>query len=173
MPAAIRRRQASPAWPRWTSRRIDDFSAAGLNAVEAGGTADGDCRSGVGSDRNDGRGNGGHRRRSRNGAPQPAGAATVQRLASNPRGHAGSRAADRCGPWPGGYRGRRSGSRLAVFAAPLAGAGVVVWILATVRTGAAHGTDGLDPIGAALLLCGPIALLAVFLARNRWPRLGE
>ena len=30
---------------------------------------------------------------------------------------------------------------------------------------------GLDPIGAALLLCGPIALLAVLLARRRWPRL--
>ena len=66
-------------------RRIDDFSAAGLNAVEAGGIADGDCRSGVGSDRNDGRGNGGHRRRSRHGPPsRRAGAATVQRLASNP-----------------------------------------------------------------------------------------
>jgi hypothetical protein len=29
----------------------------------------------------------------------------------------------------------------------------------------------MDPIAAALLLCGPVAALAVFLAYSRWPRL--
>jgi hypothetical protein len=60
-------------------------------------------------------------------------------------------------------------TELALFGAPLVGAGVV-WFLAAV-VGTAPGTAGLDPIGAALLLCGPIAVLAVFLARGRWPRL--
>ncbi len=61
------------------------------------------------------------------------------------------------------------GVELALFGAPLVGAGIV-WVLAAI-VGTAPGTAGLDPIGAALLLCGPIALLAVFLARVRWPRL--
>jgi hypothetical protein len=61
------------------------------------------------------------------------------------------------------------GEELALFGAPLVGAGIV-WLLAAI-VGTAPGTDGLDPVGAALLLCGPIALLAVFLARGRWPRL--
>lgn len=62
------------------------------------------------------------------------------------------------------------GAELALLATPLVGAGVV-WILATIVSGTGPGTDGLDPIGAALLLCGPIAMLAVWLARSRWPRL--
>ncbi len=62
------------------------------------------------------------------------------------------------------------GAELALLATPLVGAGVV-WILATIVNGTGPGTDGLDPIGAALLLCGPIAVLAVWLARSRWPRL--
>jgi hypothetical protein len=61
------------------------------------------------------------------------------------------------------------GAELALFGTPLVGAGIV-WFLAAI-VGTAPGTDGLDPVGAALLLCGPIAVLAVFLARGRWPRL--
>ena len=56
-----------------------------------------------------------------------------------------------------------------LMVAPLATA-AAVWFVAA-ATGAAPGGNGLDPLGAALLLCGPIALLAVFLARSRWPRL--
>jgi hypothetical protein len=56
-----------------------------------------------------------------------------------------------------------------LLVAPLAAAGIV-WLLAAV-SGAAPGGEGLDPLGAALLLCGPIGMLAVFLARSRWPRL--
>jgi hypothetical protein len=58
---------------------------------------------------------------------------------------------------------------LAVLAAPLVGAGAV-WFLAA-ATEAIPTDQGLDPIGAALLLSGPVAMLAVFLARSRWPRL--
>jgi hypothetical protein len=58
---------------------------------------------------------------------------------------------------------------LAVLAAPLVGAGAV-WFLAA-ATEAIPSDQGLDPIGAALLLSGPVAMLAVFLARSRWPRL--
>jgi hypothetical protein len=58
---------------------------------------------------------------------------------------------------------------MGLMIAPLVAAGAV-WFLAAV-TEAAPGGEGLDPLGAALLLCGPIALLAVFLARSRWPRL--
>jgi hypothetical protein len=58
---------------------------------------------------------------------------------------------------------------MGLLIAPLVAAGAV-WFLAAV-TEAAPGGEGLDPLGAALLLCGPIALLAVFLARSRWPRL--
>jgi protein-S-isoprenylcysteine O-methyltransferase Ste14 len=52
---------------------------------------------------------------------------------------------------------------------PLVGA-AVVWALA-VFAGSRPAADGLDPIGFALLLCGPVAVLAAFLARSRWPRL--
>ncbi len=46
----------------------------------------------------------------------------------------------------------------------------IVWALA-VFVGSRPAAAGLDPIGAALLLCGPIAVLAAWLARSRWPRL--
>jgi hypothetical protein len=52
---------------------------------------------------------------------------------------------------------------------PLVGA-LVSWLLALV-TGARPGQAGLDPLAAALLLCGPVAALAIFLAHSRWPRL--
>lgn len=52
---------------------------------------------------------------------------------------------------------------------PLAAA-AIVWAMA-VFVGSRPGAAGLDPIGFALLLCGPIAVLAAWLARSRWPRL--
>ncbi len=58
---------------------------------------------------------------------------------------------------------------IALLGGPLALA-AVVWALA-VFTGSRPAEDGLDPIGAALLLCGPIGVLAAWLARSRWPRL--
>jgi hypothetical protein len=61
------------------------------------------------------------------------------------------------------------GSEAVMMAAPIVGA-AVVWALA-VFAGSRPAESGMDPIGAALLLCGPIALLAIFLARSRWPRL--
>jgi hypothetical protein len=61
------------------------------------------------------------------------------------------------------------GSEAVMMAAPIIGA-AVVWALA-VFAGSRPAESGMDPIGAALLLCGPIALLAIFLARSRWPRL--
>jgi hypothetical protein len=56
-----------------------------------------------------------------------------------------------------------------LVATPLVGA-LVSWLLA-VAVGAAPGASGMDPIAAALLLCGPVAALAVYLAYSRWPRL--
>ena len=53
--------------------------------------------------------------------------------------------------------------------APLLGA-LVSWLLAVVL-GAAPGSPGTDPMTAALLLCGPVGALAVYLAYSRWPRL--
>jgi hypothetical protein len=61
------------------------------------------------------------------------------------------------------------GPDLAMLGTPLVGA-AVVWALA-VFAGSRPAADGLDPIGFALLLCGPVAVLAAFLARSRWPRL--
>ena len=134
---------------------IDDFSAAGLNAVEAGGIADGDCRSGVGSDRNDG-----HVATAATAAgvatgPQPA--RPARHLFSGlPRILRSRRLPGRRPVRPMAWRISRPTFRAEArrLRRPAGRAGVV-WILATVRTGAAHGTDGLDPIGAALLLCRP------------------
>jgi hypothetical protein len=56
-----------------------------------------------------------------------------------------------------------------MLGAPLVGA-AAVWAIA-VFAGTRPAEDGLDPIGFALLLCGPVAALAAFLARSRWPRL--
>ena len=56
-----------------------------------------------------------------------------------------------------------------LVATPLVGA-MASWLLAVVL-GAAPGASGMDPVAAALLLCGPIAGLAIFLAYRRWPRL--
>jgi hypothetical protein len=61
------------------------------------------------------------------------------------------------------------GPDLAMLGIPLVGA-AVVWAVA-VFAGSRPAEDGLDPIGFALLLCGPAAVLAAFLARSRWPRL--
>jgi hypothetical protein len=61
------------------------------------------------------------------------------------------------------------GPDLAVLGIPLVGA-AIVWA-AAVFAGSRPAEDGLDPIGFALLLCGPAAVLAAFLARSRWPRL--
>jgi hypothetical protein len=61
------------------------------------------------------------------------------------------------------------GPDLAILGVPLVGA-AVVWAIA-VFAGSRPAADGLDPIGFALLLCGPAAVLAAFLARSRWPRL--
>lgn len=56
-----------------------------------------------------------------------------------------------------------------LVATPLLGA-LASWLLAVVL-GDAPGASGMDPVAAALLLCGPIAGLAIFLAYRRWPRL--
>ncbi len=56
-----------------------------------------------------------------------------------------------------------------LVATPLVGA-LVSWLLAVVL-GNSPGASGMDPIAAALLLCGPVAALAVYLAYSRWPRL--
>jgi hypothetical protein len=56
-----------------------------------------------------------------------------------------------------------------LIATPLVGA-LASWLLAVIL-GDTPGASGMDPVAAALLLCGPIAGLAVFLAYNRWPRL--
>ena len=58
---------------------------------------------------------------------------------------------------------------LVLIGTPLVGA-LFSWLLALV-TGATPGQAGLDPLAAALLLCGPVAALAIFLAHSRWPRL--
>lgn len=58
---------------------------------------------------------------------------------------------------------------IAMLGGPLA-VTAVVWAIA-VFVGSRPGAAGLDPIGLALLLCGPIAVLAAWLARSRWPRL--
>lgn len=58
---------------------------------------------------------------------------------------------------------------LVLIGTPLVGA-LFSWLLALI-TGAAPGQSGLDPLAAALLLCGPVAALAIFLAHGRWPRL--
>jgi hypothetical protein len=58
---------------------------------------------------------------------------------------------------------------LVLIGTPLVGA-LFSWLLALV-TGARPGQAGLDPLAAALLLCGPVAALAIFLAHSRWPRL--
>jgi hypothetical protein len=58
---------------------------------------------------------------------------------------------------------------LVLIGTPLVGA-LFSWLLALI-TGAAPGQSGLDPLAAALLLCGPVAALAIFLAHSRWPRL--
>lgn len=60
-------------------------------------------------------------------------------------------------------------SDVVLMLAPLALA-AVVWVVA-VATDAAPGTAGLDPLSVALLLCGPLTLLATSLAQRRWPRL--
>jgi hypothetical protein len=61
------------------------------------------------------------------------------------------------------------GPDLAILGVPLVGA-AIVWAIA-VFAGMRPAADGMDPIGFALLLCGPAAVLAAFLARSRWPRL--
>jgi hypothetical protein len=61
------------------------------------------------------------------------------------------------------------GREIALLAAPLLLAGVV-WFMAALVGATATG-EGLDPLNFALLLCGPVAVLAIFLARTRWPRL--
>jgi hypothetical protein len=58
---------------------------------------------------------------------------------------------------------------IALLAVPLILAGVV-WFMAALVGATAEG-QGLDPLSFALLLSGPIAALAIFLARTRWPRL--
>jgi len=58
---------------------------------------------------------------------------------------------------------------LVLIGTPLVGA-LFSWLLALI-TGKTPGQSGLDPLAAALLLCGPVAALAIFLAHNRWPRL--
>jgi hypothetical protein len=63
------------------------------------------------------------------------------------------------------------GPDLAVLGVPLVGA-AVVWAVA-VFAGSRPAENGLDPIGFALLLCGPVAMVAALLARSRWPRLAE
>jgi hypothetical protein len=60
---------------------------------------------------------------------------------------------------------------LVLIGTPLVGA-LFSWLLALV-TGARPGQAGLDPLAAALLLCGPVAALAIFLAHGRWPRLAS
>jgi hypothetical protein len=61
------------------------------------------------------------------------------------------------------------GPDLAILGVPLVGA-AIVWAVA-VFAGMRPAADGMDPIGFALLLAGPVAVLAAFLARSRWPRL--
>jgi hypothetical protein len=58
---------------------------------------------------------------------------------------------------------------IALLGVPLLMAGVVWFVAALV--GATGEGPGLDPLSFALLLCGPVAALAIFLARTRWPRL--
>lgn len=58
---------------------------------------------------------------------------------------------------------------LVLVATPLVGA-LASWLLSVIL-GQAPGTPGTDPVAAALLLCGPVAALAVYLAYSRWPRL--
>jgi len=58
---------------------------------------------------------------------------------------------------------------LVLIGTPLVGA-LFSWLLALI-TGEEPGQSGLDPLAAALLLCGPVAALAIFLAHGRWPRL--
>lgn len=58
---------------------------------------------------------------------------------------------------------------VALLGVPLLTAGVV-WFVAALVGATAEG-QGLDPLSFALLLCGPVAALAIFLARTRWPRL--
>jgi hypothetical protein len=58
---------------------------------------------------------------------------------------------------------------LLLLAAPLLGA-LAIWIVSVVIGPPSAGT-GLDPMGAALILSGPIAVLAIWMAQSRWPRL--
>jgi hypothetical protein len=58
---------------------------------------------------------------------------------------------------------------LLLLAAPLLGA-LAIWIVSVV-IGPPSQETGLDPMGAALILSGPIAVLAIWMAQSRWPRL--
>jgi hypothetical protein len=58
---------------------------------------------------------------------------------------------------------------LLLLAAPLLGA-LAIWIVSVV-IGPPSQATGLDPMGAALILSGPIAVLAIWMAQSRWPRL--
>lgn len=58
---------------------------------------------------------------------------------------------------------------LLLLAAPLLGA-LAIWV-ASVVVSQPTPDSGLDPLGAALLLSGPIAVLAIWMAQSRWPRL--
>ncbi|MGH2462298.1 MAG: hypothetical protein ACRDFZ_01570 [Candidatus Limnocylindria bacterium] len=58
---------------------------------------------------------------------------------------------------------------LVLVTTPLVGA-LFSWVLAVIL-GLAPGASGMDPLAAALLLCGPVAAVAIFLAYSRWPRL--
>ena len=58
---------------------------------------------------------------------------------------------------------------LLLLAAPLLGA-LAIWIASVVIVQPTQDA-GLDPLGAALLLSGPIAVLAIWMAQSRWPRL--
>jgi len=58
---------------------------------------------------------------------------------------------------------------LLLIAAPLLGA-LAIWIASVVILPPPQDA-GLDPLGAALLLSGPVAVLAIWMAQSRWPRL--
>lgn len=58
---------------------------------------------------------------------------------------------------------------LLLVVAPLLGV-VAIWALA-VLTGTPPAPSGLDPLLTAILLCGPIAAVAIWQAQGRWPRL--
>lgn len=58
---------------------------------------------------------------------------------------------------------------LVLLAAPLLAA-IVVWGVAA-GLGVMPAAAGMDPLAAVLLLCGPVAVVAIWLAQSRWPRL--